>query len=245
MMWKHWTHISPFTSGNSEVCFPFPTSDCDGRMLPLFWLDKAGICSEGDNHCLSYTVGIEDPSFERFWNSNHMKCFCFHSGTLGFVYYTLRLTFNSLTHGYINIINHEFRVFHSGVAEDMMMHQWVIGSWHSKATHWPHLECSKCPRRDLVTSSCSIIFQKDGILIINHHLIIYHPYTNQTSLSAQNYIHISSTLQVSHLWSNFSKSSAFHFHTRCVSTSTESCFLPTCYLIIHSAMWPVCIPLKL
>jgi len=35
--------------------------------------------------------------------------------------------------------------------------------------------------------------------------------------------------------------SAFHFYTRCVSTSRDRCFLTAPYFIIQSAIWPVCI----
>lgn len=172
-----------------------------------------------------------------------MKCFWLSSGTLGFVFYTLRLTLSSVTHGYINIKNDGFWVFCSGVAADTMMHQQVIGSWHCKATEWPHVQWSKYPRQGLVTQWCSIMSQKDGILFINHHFNISHPYTNHTWLSAHNYIHISNT--ISHMWSNFSKSAAFRFYTRCMSTSRDSCFLPTPYVIIHSAVWLVYILLTL
>ena len=213
-------------------------------MLPLFWLwTKHAFAVKVTTVLLIWKIHpLKDISLSlvKNWTSNHMQCFL-PSGTLGFVCCTLRLTVNSLTYRYINIINHEFQVFHSGVAEDMIMHQQVIGSWYSKAMQWPNLERSRCPRRDLVTDGCSIISQKDGILIIHHHFNISHPFNSQVSLSAKNYIHIPSTLWVSHLSSSLSKSLAFHFYTSCVSTSRDICFLTASYLIIQSAIWPVCI----
>lgn len=191
-----------------------PYSDCgQTRHLQSRWLYCTAVWKIHPLKDFSLSLVKKNFSLSLVKNvtSYHMKCFCFPSGTLGFVCCTVRLTVNSLTHRFINIINHEFWVFHCSVVEDMIMHQQVIRSWYSKAMQWPHLHWSRCPSRGLVTHWCSIISQKDGILVIHHHFNIYHPNNNQVSLSVQNYNHIPSTLQVLHLWSNFSKYSAFHF----------------------------------
>jgi hypothetical protein len=118
-------------------------------------VDKTGICSQGD--CTVLLIWkihlLKDFSLSLVKNitSNHMKCVCFPSGTLGFVCCTVRLTVNSLTHRFINVINHEFWVFCCSVVEDMIMHQQVIRSWYSKAMQWPYLYWSRCPSSGLVT----------------------------------------------------------------------------------------------